>query len=596
MMKMAWAKFKRQNRHFWHHGWAYGKVVLTIELIISLICVPGLNRLANWILALGDVNYLSYTNLGELLKQRPLVIIALLVILGLILLLIFGQFTLLLLGFYHIRHRRSVSFWTEIKVTVKQIWHLPIRTFGFFSLYFLIILPFGQVGFTTRLLSKVKIPAFIIDWLFTEHLPLGLLLIGLYLIILYLGLRWLFVLPLVILEQQPVRQAMQKSWRKTRQQTWTYAGYFGLLALAVMLMLGLIYGSLLAVQWGLDQYWPKIAATGAIINLSLIQIISLAANIYGTSLIALLMLSEVEQTVPDFGTGQRRYLKIKQVAWFSGLVMAIVLFMGYSVLYFSGYLLQKPVTISHRGVDHGNGVQNTIPALQKTARERPDYIEMDVQETKDHQFVVLHDENLKHLAGINRAPGTLTLAQLQQLTVRENGYQAKIPSFDAYYRAAKQADQKLLIEFKRTPAMTDDFVQRFATRYGAQLQRHGDLIHSLDYQLIQQSRQLMPKVSASYILSFNLVGLPRTQANYFTMEYTTLNSTFIDEAHAQHKKVFAWTVNDSSDMDQLLLKNVDGIITDELADLQQEIQANFRPNTYAMRLVNYLLEMPASQF
>ncbi|WP_375663973.1 glycerophosphodiester phosphodiesterase family protein, partial [Bartonella sp. CL63NXGY] len=65
-----------------------------------------------------------------------------------------------------------------------------------------------------------------------------------------------------------------------------------------------------------------------------------------------------------------------------------------NVYYLKGAELKQPVTISHRGVAEKNGVQNTIPALKKTHKLHPTYVEMDVHETKDHQFVVLHDENL----------------------------------------------------------------------------------------------------------------------------------------------------------------------------------------------------------
>ena len=63
-----------------------------------------------------------------------------------------------------------------------------------------------------------------------------------------------------------------------------------------------------------------------------------------------------------------------------------------------------PVTISHRGVSQENGVQNTIQSLEKTALLKLDYIEMDVQETKDGQFVMMHDANLFNLAGVNASP------------------------------------------------------------------------------------------------------------------------------------------------------------------------------------------------
>jgi Glycerophosphoryl diester phosphodiesterase len=190
-------------------------------------------------------------------------------------------------------------------------------------------------------------------------------------------------------------------------------------------------------------------------------------------------------------------------------------FMVYNVSYFKGWLLEPPVTISHRGVDDSNEVQNSIPALEKTAKEKPDYIEMDVQETKDHQFVVYHDSSLKKLAGINKRPAQMTLNELTKVPIHENGYTAHIASFDDYLRAATNAHQKLLVEFKRNSTDTSDFVRLFAKRYGKQLQQNGDMVHSLNYNYIEQSKEYMPKVKASYILSFNLSGVPISRANDF---------------------------------------------------------------------------------
>ena len=70
-----------------------------------------------------------------------------------------------------------------------------------------------------------------------------------------------------------------------------------------------------------------------------------------------------------------------------GTIGLIVIVAGgvalYNYVYLEGMLDDQPALISHRGVDDGNGVQNTIPALEKTAQEEPDYVEMDVHETKD---------------------------------------------------------------------------------------------------------------------------------------------------------------------------------------------------------------------
>nr|WP_330166095.1 glycerophosphodiester phosphodiesterase [Agrilactobacillus fermenti] len=253
-------------------------------------------------------------------------------------------------------------------------------------------------------------------------------------------------------------------------------------------------------------------------------------------------------------------------------------------------MLQPPLTISHRGVDDGNGVQNTIPALIKTSHEKPDYVEMDIHETKDHQFVVMHDENLKALAGIDKAPYQLTLAQLKQITVRENGHQAKIASFDDYLTAAKQQSQKLLVEIKTTPHDSAAMLTNFIQKYETTLLKHHDRIHSLDYTVVRRLKQQAPKLFVSYILPYNL-SFPQTKANAYTMEETTLNKRFVNTAHQRRQEVYAWTVNDDSEMTRVLFLNVDGIITDNLHLLKTTIKADTQHPSYAQLLLIYINEL-----
>ncbi|MEJ1329605.1 glycerophosphodiester phosphodiesterase [Latilactobacillus sakei] len=242
--------------------------------------------------------------------------------------------------------------------------------------------------------------------------------------------------------------------------------------------------------------------------------------------------------------------------------------------------------ISHRGVDDGNGVQNTIPALQKTAREKPDYIEMDIQETKDHQFVVMHDNNLEELAGVNRTVHELTLAELTTLTVRENGYSAKIPSFDQYLTAAEKAHQRLLVEIKVSPQDSPQMMTNFIKRYRQRLLKKGNRIHSLSYPVVAVLKKQAPRLFVSFILPYN-ISFPETPANAYTMEATTLNATFINQAHAGNQAVYAWTVNDPDVMQRLLLTEVDGIITDNLSDLKDVVAENNDHPSYATRLLIY---------
>ncbi|HFU4393068.1 TPA: glycerophosphodiester phosphodiesterase family protein, partial [Streptococcus suis] len=110
------------------------------------------------------------------------------------------------------------------------------------------------------------------------------------------------------------------------------------------------------------------------------------------------------------------------------------------------------MTISHRGVDNGNDVQNSIEALEKTSQLKPDYIEMDVQETKDGQFIVMHDADLMALTGNTGGTHDYTLAELKAMTASENGMTGPVPSFDEYLEKADELGQKLLVEIKVTDA------------------------------------------------------------------------------------------------------------------------------------------------
>ncbi len=585
----SWTEFRKQNRNFWKNFWKYGQIIILIQLIINFILVPVLNFMANGINYLGNVNYISYSNAMNLIMHKPLVVLGLILVLLILLLLVFAQFTLMLVSFQAIKSNASLSWWDYLKSVSKNLFGLPFKAFGFFLLYFLIITPFGSFGMSSSLLSKVKIPQFIIDWLFQEHLPLGILLVILYIIIFYIGLRWLFVLPLMIFENKDIKDAIIRSWQMTRGKILYYLGIFLILISAITIFVMVSTSIFIGLQAIIDNvsFLKAIDFPMAVVNLTIIQLLNYCVSLYASAISVLILLSH---THTHYFYPRKNHRSHK---WFWGILgtAVIVSFVGYDTLYFNDLLLMPPVTISHRGVDDGNGVQNTIQSLEATAKEKPDYIEMDVQETKDHQFVVFHDNTLKGLAGINKRPSQMTLDELKQTQIHENGKTTYIASFDDYLDTATRLNQKLLVELKSVPGNKKDFVKLFAKKYQKQLLKNKDMVHSLSYSYIEETKNLMPKITTSYILPFNLFGVPFTNANAFTMEYTTLNQSFIENAHLQQKKVFAWTANDEESMDRMIFMGADGVITDNLSELQTENDNLFKNTSYTKRITAYISQM-----
>ena len=77
------------------------------------------------------------------------------------------------------------------------------------------------------------------------------------------------------------------------------------------------------------------------------------------------------------------------------------------------WITQVEIT-AHRG-DSLKALENTLPAFEKAIESGSDWIELDVNETKDNVPVVFHDCNLKRLMGKDARIRDLTWAELKVL-------------------------------------------------------------------------------------------------------------------------------------------------------------------------------------
>ena len=538
------------------------------------------------------VPYVSYTNIGSIALRHPLAIIGLLLILLAIITLIYWQFAYLLLGIMNIRNGRPQTSRAVLGDVFRSLVGASPSTFLFFIGYFVVIIPFGSELFSTPLLNKAKIPAFIVTYLMAN--PLWAVFLGIfYVAAAYIGIRLIAVLPLMMLDGYHSHEAIRLSWQRTRRHFWAYFSKI-LVTLAIMtVMVTLIYGLIYLGQLGFDRTGFGLAA--ATFNLFLMEIITEFIVCYSTVIFMMVVLSshDSQQQTPlslfSFREPARTKLRTRLLI-ISGLTLISALLVVFNLVYLNGLAMTKPLTIAHRGVDNGNGVQNTIPAMVKTSKERPDYVEMDIRMTKDHQFVVMHDGNLKSLAGLNRSVASMTLRQLTKVTVTENGYQAKIPSFNHYLNTAIKHHQKLLIEIKTGSADTPDLSERFYRQFGQRILTNHEQVHTLSYKVMDKLKKEHPQLFVSYIMPYNLT-FPRTRANAYTMESTTLNDSFVDQANREHKKVYAWDIDDVNSLDQMMFMGANGVITNNLSLIQQEIKDNTDHPSYANLLLTFMNDL-----
>ena len=573
----------RLKRDFSLHWKNYLILFLVVELSLEVAVIPLFNAWTSLLLNLGAIPYLSYTNALSLVTSHPYITLGLLLELIILIICVFGQFALILNGVVLIR-QNEFSFRAILKNTARQLRQLDPLGIFFFAGYFLLIVPFSGIFFNSPLLSKIVIPEFILDFLLQK--PLYATLIGIfYLAIFILSIRLLFVLPLMLFEKVKIKAALAQSWQLTKNKFWAYTlKLLKISFIALITNLGLI-GILYSIQLGLDQN-PLSALIGGSINITLLQIGSFLISVWASvALLQLILPADV--TLATYKSTKKSWLSKIAKPLFALFTLGALLGNGAYLV----HLGQTPLIISHRGVDAKNGVQNTIPALRKTAQAKPNYIEIDIQETKDHKFVVMHDENLKQLADLDTSPQELTLAQLTAFTVHENGHQAKIPSFDEYLSVAKQYEQKLLFEIKTTIRDSKNMLKNFFDTYKTTLKQNNHELQSLDYKVITSAKKYAPTLNAYYILPYNFI-FPQTPANGYTMEKTTLNDSFVTQAKLSFKKVYSWTVNSEEDLKKAAFLDVDGVITDNVTEARW-VYHNFNANTsYANRLLDAVILLP----
>ncbi|WP_176285315.1 glycerophosphoryl diester phosphodiesterase membrane domain-containing protein [Enterococcus mundtii] len=577
---------------------AYFRDVVLMHGFILFICLPLLGSMTRLILQRGSIDYLSTDNIPTLISQHPGVFFSLIAVLLLILLLVYFEFTFLLMSVYFIKKQEPISLKQLLQLTIRQIKKVRPMIFLFFLAYFFLILPISGLSFNSDLLSKIKIPAFIMDFIFTNRWIIVSSFLLVYVFLGYIGIRLIFALPEMILRDRPFREAIRESWRLTKARFFAISGQFLVISGTILLISTISYLAILSGQIFVEEYFSDYSLISAVFAMTLLQGVLLFNIVMSTVGIFYVIVDFMDDEgflpdIPSWFSSQevpKKHTALKNTAFTLFAVFFGVGVCIYNMNYLTSASETKPLTISHRGVSLGNSAQNTIAALEKTSKDyHPDYVEMDIQETKDGQFVVVHDFNLRNLTGVNKAPQDLTLAELEKLTVTENGAKEPLVSFDTYLKRANELNQKLLIEIKTTRKDSDNLVKNFVKKYEETILIHGHILQSLTYQTVSDLKAENPNFYVGYILPFNLVGPPVTPADFLTMEYSTINRNFIDSAHQDGKKVYVWTPNDSDDMSRMMFYGVDGIITDDMQALNDTVRESEGEITYSDKLLNFVL-------
>ncbi|EIN8846948.1 glycerophosphodiester phosphodiesterase [Listeria monocytogenes] len=537
----------------------YLKVTLLLTILQAFVIGPFIYYFFFFILRVIGVPGITDANLGEIFSS-PVAIILLLVLALFILLFVYYELGFfILMAIYQLRGENYTVFKIIQRLHVKAKYFLSYQAI-YFLLYFFLLLPIAGLSLPISITENLYLPHFITDELMKTTAGMWFYVITIT-IIFYISARLVFALPYFIEDKSlKISGAIQNSWKYPQKRLFGMLLKWVLIIVAIGFLVSIIATLIMLPLFLIEKINPGIAMVVAGITLTILQVIGFFAASFFQGIIAQLLVKNAFLIEEHPASVSHNQFPHKKRFILVGIIVFLI-FSGFNI-YAVNATLYEPNTkiIAHRG-DTMNAVENTVEAIESVAKAGADYSEIDIQETKDHQFVVFHDMTLRRLAGNSKRVADMTLKELQQTKVSSGDYSSHIASFDEIIKTAKRNKIDLLVEVKLHGGESSDMVERLVALLKKEKVTDKYLVQSLNQPVIEKIEQADPTLKTGIILALNIGNLPKTSADFIVLEDFSINQRLLTQAKQNNKMVFVWTVNKEKLMQMYLRKNVDGIIT-----------------------------------
>ena len=579
MKRTYWQDLKGAFYLIWRNKWSFIAIGILLQFVVGIgaAALTWLFHLA--VLLAGQAN-IDKNNLVSVMSH-PLSLLALLVFIMVFAFLFMLEMRTLISVIYLSRTDRHLSFKKVLRQSFGRLKDLSGRNLLYFLLYLLLTLPVAGVLIGSTLTDGLYIPSFITgEFEKTTMGSIGLFVVQLTFI--YLNLRLIYTVPNLVVEELPFGRALKKSWSMTKRGSfcllWRILSFeFLLTFLGILLVLGLVF-TLTVIDKEGQYFWVET------IFLVLIRTFLFIFTVL-TKVGSLGIILDSAWEVPS-----RSVMRSKGSRKMKGLFALTVVFLmvqsGISAFELATLKVNDQIKlIAHRG-DVSKGVENSLEALEAAAKGKAAYAEMDILLTKDHQFVVLHDYNLKRLAGVDKDVKDMTLAEVQGLKIQQDGHTSHIPSFEEYVKRAKELKMKLLVELKPHGTEPENYVDLF-------VQKMRDLgiekdypAMSLDLSVMEKVEKKAPEIKTGYVIPIQFGRFENNLVDFFAIEDFSYQEELVTQAHEMKKELYVWTINDKQKLTKYLQQPIDGLITDELTEAQR-LKKDLKQNkSYFDRVLN----------
>lgn len=243
----------------------------------------------------------------------------------------------------------------------------------------------------------------------------------------------------------------------------------------------------------------------------------------------------------------------------------------------------KPLIIAHRGAS-ADAPENTLAAFRLAWEQGADAVEMDLRLTRDNQVAVIHDADLRRVAGNAHKVAGLDAAELVQIRTGHEMSAEKhttVPLLAEVLREVPRG-RRVFLELKAGAELVEQVRRVLEASW---LEPAQVAIIGFDRALVQQARDAMPVVETAWVVDYPSVwNLPhliklavghRIQALDLRVDWP-LSPVEVARVHEAGLKLYIWTVDDFERARELAAMGVNGLTTNRPEGLRRAVFATPR--------------------
>lgn len=220
--------------------------------------------------------------------------------------------------------------------------------------------------------------------------------------------------------------------------------------------------------------------------------------------------------------------------------------------------------IAHRGYS-SVFPENTLVSFAGALDIGVDYIELDVQLSKDGEVVILHDDSLQRTTGVEGMVADYTCKELKELDAGSwfdvSFAGEKLPTLQEALELIRNTECRVYLELKDIGEKVgfEEAVLQIVNECGMTEQC---VFASFRYEYLEHFKELDENLQVLYNTSSENTNLPEEfPADYYGLSVKIITQEHVNAIHEAGGKVYVWTVNTPEQMREMQAMGVDGIVT-----------------------------------